>query len=118
MEHQEPIAKRYNCPASVKIGFARAQLIAENLKRGIQEITSPDQLDSNPTNDVYDEDVEVAHTLCNSLGMSRDFIESQRPNDVCWGEDYDWSKKQNKVNIFFYSYHVRDFFTNVNFPGF
>jgi len=90
--------KEDNCPASVKIGYARAQLRAENIKRGIQEITSPDQQESNPTTDIYDEDVEVAHTLCHSLGMSRDFIDSLRPDDVSWGENYDWSKKQNKVN--------------------
>jgi len=86
------------CPASVKIGYARAEIRAQNLRRGIQETISPDLTESTTTENLQDEDVEAAYTLCHSLGTSEEFLDTLKPNDVCWGENYDWSKRYNEVS--------------------
>ena len=86
------------CPASVKIGYARAEIRAQNIRRGIQETISPDLTESTTTDNLQDEDVETAYTLCHSLGTTQEFLDTLKPNDVCWGENYDWSKRYNDVS--------------------
>ena len=54
--------------------------------------------ESTTTENLQDEDVEAAYTLCHSLGTSEEFLDTLKPNDVCWGENYDWSKRYNDVS--------------------
>jgi len=86
------------CPTTLKLSYERAKLKFYQKKRGMKEVTAPDQEDSNPTSEFVDRDtidtLATTTNLCSILNEIQDLENS----GIHTGQKYNWSKRIYQVS--------------------
>ncbi len=87
------------CPTTVKLSYERAKLKFYQKKRGMKEVTAPDQEESNPTSEFVDRDtIDTLATTTNLCSLTNE-IEDLENSGIHTGRLYDWSKRIYQVSF-------------------
>jgi hypothetical protein len=81
------------CPTTVKLSYERAKLKFNQKKRGMKEVTAPDQEESNPTSEFVDKDTTDTLAATTNLCSITNKIEDLENSGIHTGREYNWSKR-------------------------
>jgi len=81
------------CPTTLKLSYEKTKLKFNKKKRGMKEVTAPDQEESNPTSEFVDKDtIDTLATTTNLCSITNE-IEDLENSGIHTGREYDWSKR-------------------------